>query len=196
VVRAPLSGIVSKRTANEGDVVVPGAPLVSIIDPASIHLEASVPAEALTALRVGAPVEFRMGGYSDEVFTGRIDRISPAADSVTRQVRIAVAIPNVSGRLVAGLFAEGRVTAVSREGLVVPATAVDMNGSDAWVSRIHDGRVERIPVEVGLRDERKARVEIRQGVSEGDALLAGGAQAIAPGTSVSIEGATEMAAAQ
>jgi membrane fusion protein, multidrug efflux system len=187
IVRAPLSGIVSKRAVNTGDVVAPATPLASIIDPSSMQLEALVPSEALPMVRVGARVEFHVAGYPGEVFTGRIDRISPIADAVTRQVRSYVSVPNPSGRLVAGLFAEGRVTAASREGLVVPATAVDMNGSRPRVLRVRDGRVEQVPVEVGLRDDRHARVEIRLGVDEGDTVLDGAAQAIAPGTPVSVE---------
>jgi membrane fusion protein (multidrug efflux system) len=193
-VRAPLTGVVSKRAANAGDVVAIGAPLVTIVDPSSMQLEASVPSDALSAVRRGAPVEFRVSGNSEQTFQGRIDRIAPAADPVTRQVRIYVSVPNTSPQLVAGLFAEGRIAAASRNGLVVPATAVEMNDSGAWVSRLRDGRVERVPVAVGLRDERHARVEIRFGVDEGDALLGGPAQTIAPGTPVSVQRDSRTAA--
>jgi RND family efflux transporter MFP subunit len=196
VVRAPLGGVVSTRTANAGDVVAPGAPLLTIIDPSTMQLEASVSSEALADLRVGAPVEFRIDGYGAYTFNGRIDRINPAADPVTRQVQIYVSVLNASRRLVAGLFAEGRVAAASRRGLVVPATAVDMNGEDPWVLRLRDGRTERVPVALGLRDEQQARVEIRLGLAEGDLLLSGAGQLIAPGTPVSVERESRSAAAR
>src|SRR5207237_9589523 len=156
-VRAPLSGVVSNSAATAGDVVAPGAPLVTIIDPSSMQFEASVPSDSLSAVRRGAPVEFRTSGDSGQRFAGRMDRIAPAADPVTRQVRIYVSVPNTSRQLVAGLFAEGRIDAASRHGLVVPSTAVEMNDRGAWVSRLRSGRVERVPVAVGLRDERDAR---------------------------------------
>jgi RND family efflux transporter MFP subunit len=194
IVRAPLTGVVSKRAANSGDVVAPGAPLVSIIDPTSMQLQASVPSDALSLVRPGVPVEFRTSGDPDHVYEGRIDRIAPAADPVTRQVQIYVSVPNTSRQLVAGLFAEGRIAAASRHGLVVPATAVATNDRGAWVSRVRNGRVERVPVGVGLRDERHARVEIRFGVDEGDALLGGLAQTIPPGTPVSVRHASRTAA--
>jgi hypothetical protein len=59
---------------------------------------------------------------------------------------------------------------------------------------VRAGRVERVPVAVGLRDERDARVEIRFGVEEGDAILTGAAQTIPPGTPVSVRGDTRAAA--
>jgi membrane fusion protein (multidrug efflux system) len=193
-VRAPLAGVVSKRAANAGDVVAIGAPLVTIIDPSSLQFEASVPSDSRSAVRLGVPVEFRTSGDPEQRFHGRIDRISPTADPVTRQVRIYVSVPNTSRQLVAGLFAEGRIAAASRDGLVVPTTAVETNDSGAWVSRVRAGRVERVPVAVGLRDERDARVEIRFGVEEGDAILTGAAQTIPPGTPVSVRGDTRAAA--
>jgi membrane fusion protein (multidrug efflux system) len=192
VVRAPFTGVVSSRTVNTGDVVAPGAPLMSIIDPSSMQLEAAVPSDALDELRIAAPVEFRIAG-SDEVFRGRIERISPVADPVTRQVRIHVSIPNSSRRLVAGLFAEGRVMAESRETLVAPAAAVDMHSNTPSVMRLRDGTAEQVPVQIGLRDERGSRVEIRLGLAEGDALLIGAAQAIAPGTPVQLANSPRVA---
>lgn len=186
VLRAPITGIVSDRPVNRGDVVAPGAPIATIIDPSSMRLDASVSSSALADLRVNAPVEFRVRGYGDQTFSGHIERISPIADPVTRQVAIYVSIPNSAGRLVAGLFAEGRVTSEARQGLVVPANAVGTSGSEAWVLRVRDGKAERVAVEVGLRDERAARVELRSGVAEGDVLLTGAAQAVTPGTPVRI----------
>jgi RND family efflux transporter MFP subunit len=186
VIRAPITGIVSDRPVNRGDVVAPGAPIVTIIDPSSMRLDAAVPSEALSSLRVDAPVEFRVRGYGDQVFSGHIERISPAADPVTRQVPIYVSVPNTAGRLVAGLFAEGRVTSEAREGLIVPATAVQRQGSSAWVLRVQNGKAERVQVNVGLIDERAGQVELTSGVAEGDLLLTGAAQAVTPGTPVRV----------
>jgi membrane fusion protein, multidrug efflux system len=184
IIRAPFAGIVSRRTVNAGDVVSAGTELFRIIDPSSMRLEASVPSEDLSQLRVGAAVEFSVRGY-DNPFQGRIERIAPQADSTTRQVPIYVSIPNVGGRLVAGLFAEGRVVSQSAAGLVVPMNAV--NTKDApWVLRVSDNKTERVPVQLGLRDARTERVQIVEGLTEGDILLRGTAQGIAPGTSVQV----------
>jgi RND family efflux transporter MFP subunit len=185
VVRSPISGIVADRPVNAGDVVSPGTALFTIIDPSSMRLNASVPSDALASLRVGAPVEFTVRGY-ETPFEGRIDRISPQADAATRQVPIFVGVVNAGGRLVAGLFAEGRVVSGSAEGLVVPLNAVNTAEDAAWVLRVAGGRTERVPVTLGLRDPRTERVQIVSGVSEGDVLLRGAAQGITPGTAVTV----------
>lgn len=185
IVRAPFDGIVADRPVNAGDVVTPGTALFMIIDPSSMRLEASVPSEELALLRIGAPVQFQVRGYG-QPFDGRIDRISPQADPATRQVPIFVSIPNKSGRLVAGLFAEGRVVSEASDGLVVPANAVNESQGGAWVLRVADGKAERVDVKVGLRDHRTERVELVSGVKEGDTLLRGAAQGITPGTPVAV----------
>ena len=186
VIRAPFSGIVSKRTVNVGDVVSPGTELFTIIDPSSMRLEASVPSEDLQALRVGVVVEFMVRGY-DKPFQGRIERIAPQADATTRQVPIYVSIPNEGGRLLAGLFAEGRVVSQSAAGLIVPVNAVNTtNPSQPWVLRVAEGKTEKVDVSLGLQDPRSERVQVASGLSEGDTLLRGAAQGITPGTRVQV----------
>ena len=183
VIVAPLSGIVSDRAVNRGDVVTVGMPLFTIVDLSSLRLEAAVPSEELGLLKVGVPVEFTVRGYS-EPLSGRIERIAPQADPATRQVTIFVAIPNVGGRLVSGLFAEGRVVSASADGLVVPMNAVDTSGPTPFVLRAAGGKAEKVEVTLGLRDTRTERVEVKTGLSEGDVILRGAAQGITPGTAV------------
>lgn len=185
VIRSPINGVVSDRAVNAGDVVSPGTALFTIIDPRSMRLEASVPSEELGVLRVGATVQFSVRGY-EQPFHGRIERISPQADSVTRQVPIFVAIPNVGGRLVSGLFAEGRVVSAAANGLIVPENAVNTNDGSPWVLRVSGGKAEKVNVTIGLRDPRTERVEIKAGLNEGDIVLRGAAQGITPGTPVNV----------
>jgi RND family efflux transporter MFP subunit len=185
VLRAPISGVVSDRAVNVGDVVSPGTAMFTIIDPSSMHLEASVPSDQLGALRIGAAVQFKVRGY-DQLFEGRIERISPATDPSTGQVPIFASIPNSAGRLVAGLYAEGRVVTDSATGLILPTDAVNTAADAPWVLRAAGGKTERVPVQLGLRDPRTERVQILSGVNEGDVVLRGAAQGITPGAPVQV----------
>jgi RND family efflux transporter MFP subunit len=187
VLRAPIDGILAHKPVNIGDVVSVGAELFTIIDPSSMRLEASVPSDDLKFLRIGATVDFTVRGY-DQAFQGKITMIAPQADPVTRQVPIYVSIPNPGGRLVAGLFAEGRVVSQSAQGLVVPINAVNVTEPTPWVLRVTNGKAERVDVMLGLRDPRTEQVLVTSGVSNGDTLLRGAAQGIAPGTAVELSG--------
>ncbi|MHB0949575.1 MAG: efflux RND transporter periplasmic adaptor subunit [Gemmatimonadaceae bacterium] len=186
-VRAPFTGVVSVRQVSAGDVVSPGAPMFGIVNPATMRLEASVPAEAVGAVRLGMPVEFSVSGYGGRRFTGRITRVSPTADPVTRQVGIIASIPNAGATLVGGLFAEGRVASEQKTGLVVPASAIDERGIRPMVLRLKAGKAEAVPVSVGVQDQASETVEISApGITVGDTVLLGAARAISPGTPVRV----------
>ena len=185
-VRSPIAGVVSARPVSSGDVVTIGMPLFTVVDPASMRLEASVPAGDLSAVRIGAPVRFTVSGYPGRTFQGTIQRINPSADPVTRQVPVVVSIPNGGGVLVSGLFAEGRVQAEARQGITVPVGAVDERGVTATVLRLRAGRTERVPVTLGARSTETDRVEVVGGLSPGDTLLVGAAVTTTPGTPVRV----------
>lgn len=185
-VAAPFTGVVSARHSNAGDIVSPGAPLFTIVDPSTMRLEASVPASALADVRVGLPVEFTVSGYGSRRFTGRVTRVNPAADPATRQVRIIATIPNAGAALVSGLFAEGRVASETRTAPLVPAGAVDERGVRPTVMRVRNGKVERVEVELGLHDAQTEMVEIAAGLVAGDTVLLGTARGLSPGTPVRI----------
>jgi len=193
-VTAPFAGVVSERPVSAGDVVQPGTALYTVVDPSSLQLEAAVPAEQLTRLKVGSPVVFTVTGYANHTFRGQIARINPSADPTTRQVRVYAEIPNPGNDLVAGLYAEGRIESESRNGLVVPTAAIDRRLARPAVLLVRDGKVARVDVELGLADDREQKVEVRRGVQAGDVVLLGAAQTIQPGTPVRLAPAVQEAA--
>lgn len=194
VVRAPFAGVVSHRAVAAGDTVQPGSELFTLVDPKRMRLAAQVPAERLAELHIGTPVDFTIAGLPGR-FEGRIERINPVVDPTTRQVEIHVSLPNDAGRLVGGLYAEGRVAAAARDVLAVPEAAIDRATGEAGVLRVAGGTVERVPVELGITDEESERVEVKRGVAEGDLLLIGAARGITPGAKVRVDAAAPAGAA-
>jgi RND family efflux transporter MFP subunit len=190
---APFSGVISERAVSAGDVVQPGTALFTVVDPSSMRLEASIPAEQLAQVRIGVPVTFTVNGYPGRTLIGKVTRINPTADPATRQVRIIASIPNTSGVLVGGLFATGRLASESKSGLIAPVSAIDQRSSIPAVMRIRQGKVERVPVQLGLRDEGAERIQITAGVQAGDTLLLGAAQGISSGTAIKVSAPADKA---
>jgi RND family efflux transporter MFP subunit len=190
-VRAPFPGVVATRSARVGDNVQPGTPLVTVVDPASLRLEAQVPVDQMSAIRVGTPVLFTVSGITDRQFRGTVTRVSPAVDPATRQVPLVVRLPNTGGTLVSGLFADGRVATTSRAGITVPTRAIDQRGLRPLVYRIKQGRIERLEVELGFEDPVTERTEVRSGLMAGDTVVLGSAQGLPVGTAVRISATAE-----
>lgn len=185
-VRAPFAGVVSERQASAGDVVSPGSPLFTVIDPARLQFEAAIPAARLGEVKPGAHVDFTVTGF-DRPFEGEIERVNPAVDPGTGQVRLYVDVKNAEGRLISGLYAQGRVATESTSTLSAPASAVDVTSTPPTVMRVVDGKVERVPVEVALRDDVAGAVGFESGVREGDVLVLGSARAtLAEGAPVKV----------
>ena len=186
-VHAPFRGVVSKKSVAPGDTVQPGTPLYTVVDPTRMRLVAHVPAEGIAGLQVGTPVDFVVAGLGSKPFTGTVQRINPVADPTTRQVEIHVALLNEGGRLVSGLYAEGRVATAVHDALAVPAAAIDRTLGTPALLRVANGRVERVPVQLGIADENSEKVEVLSGVAQGDVVLLGAARAITPGAKVVVQ---------
>jgi RND family efflux transporter MFP subunit len=185
LVRAPITGVVSDRPVDAGDVVQVGAELFRIVDLGSLRLEATVPAAEIDRLKIGMPVEFGVSGF-DRRFTGRVERINPSVDPATGQVRIYVSIPNEEQSLVAGLFAEGRVATDEKKAIAVPLDAIDQRGTTPMLHVVKGGKVKHLPVRLGVRDESTDLVEVASGVTPGDTVLLGSAQGVIEGATIRI----------
>ena len=183
IIRSPFAGVVSERAVSPGDIVSPGSAMFTVIDPRSLRVEASVPTAALADVRVGAPVLFTVNG-SDRVLEGKVTRVSPMVDPQTKQVRLLASVPNSAGVLVAGLFVEGRVASQKRVGVLVPESAVDQTGIVPTLMRLKGGKVEKVDVQLGVRDEAAAAFEVTSGIASGDTVLLGAARGISIGSSV------------
>jgi RND family efflux transporter MFP subunit len=183
-VRAPFNGVISERRVSQGDVVTLGAPLLTVIDPSSMRLRAEVPSRALPLLAVGTDVEFTVRGLPDRTFRGSIERVGPAADAATRQIPLLVSLPNPTGQLVAGLFAEGQISVHRENGLVLPSAALEDAPGRPKVRRVANNRVEIVDVTLGVEDAAGERVQITSGLAPGDRVLTGAARSLPAGTPV------------
>jgi RND family efflux transporter MFP subunit len=166
-VRAPADGVVSRRTARVGALASAIAePMFRIIEKGEVELEADVPEAQLAAVRVGQPAEVTAAGYPE--ITGRVRLISPEIDKATRLGRVRVALDGDNLRI--GAFARGTIVTATGRGLAVPASAVLYADEGAYVQTVKDGVVAARPVKTGLRSA--DLIEIREGLAEGDVVIA------------------------
>jgi membrane fusion protein, multidrug efflux system len=171
-VRAPFDGVVVERKASVGDTVQVGKELLKVIDPRSMRFEGLVTADRMSELKVGQTVAFRVNGFNQTDFVGKVRRIDAAANATTRQVEVMVAFNEpASAPRVAGLFAEGRVETGSAEGLMLPDNVVVRSGDSAHVWRVGDGRMAKVPLKLGERDARSGDWLVVSGVGVGERLL-------------------------
>jgi len=171
-VRAPFDGVVSERKISVGDTVQVGRELIKVIDPTSMRFEGQVSADRLGELKLGQPVAFRINGFGDAEFRGKLARIDAAANATTRQVElIAEFNDRAKAPQVAGLYAEGRVESTDRKALVLNEGSVQRQGDSAFVWKVAGNQLKKVPVTLGERDERRGEVVIASGLALGDEVL-------------------------
>ena len=171
VLVAPFSGMVSNRYAQPGERVALDARVVSVVDLSRLQLEAAVPPAAIGQVRAGQPISFRVEGFGERAFDGRIERINPSANPGSRSIAVYAVIDNRDGVLRGGMFAQGMLT-LSRvnDALAVPASAVRESVGQTYVYSIVDGMVKRRNVKVGAADA-AGRVQVLEGLAAGDRIV-------------------------
>jgi RND family efflux transporter MFP subunit len=172
-VRAPFDGVVSDRKVSAGDTAQIGKELVKVIDPRSLRFEGLVSADRLAEVAVGQEVRFRVNGYPNAEFLGRVRRVDAAANATTRQLEVLVDFADEKAPRVAGLYAEGRIVAAGRGVPTLPEASVVRVGEKAYVWRVdaQQKKLARVPVELGERDARRGEYPLRGGLAEGDRIL-------------------------
>ncbi|CAN7376350.1 MULTISPECIES: efflux RND transporter periplasmic adaptor subunit [Duganella] len=171
VVRAPFDGIVSERKVSNGDTAQVGKELIKVIDPHSMRFEGLVSADKIGVVKVGQPVLFRVNGYPGQSFSGKVKRVDPAANAVTRQVEVLVDFSEQAQPRVAGLYAEGRVESETSSALMIPPSALIQAGDSNYVWRIKGGALAKVPLTVGARDDRTGRWQVLSGLATGDMVV-------------------------
>ena len=171
-VRAPFDGVVSERKVSVGDTVQVGRELVKVIDPNSMRFEGQVSADRLGELKLGQPVSFRINGFGDADFRGKVARIDAPANATTRQVELIAEFDDkAKAPQVAGLYAEGRVESADRRALVLAEGSIVRQGDNAFVWKVVGTQLKKVAVTLGERDSRRGEVVIASGLAMGDQVL-------------------------
>ncbi|MFC3106768.1 efflux RND transporter periplasmic adaptor subunit [Undibacterium arcticum] len=170
-VRAPFAGVVSERKVSAGDTAQIGKELVKVIDPTSMRFEGLVSADKISSVKIGQAVNFRVNGYAQQEFSGKVKRVDPAANATTRQVEVLVGFADGNQPGVSGLYAEGRIEAGSTPTLMIPDAALVRNGDKTFAWRVAGGTVQKISLVLGERDQRRGDYVVRSGLAEGDQVL-------------------------
>lgn len=173
-VTSPIGGVLQQLDVREGMTLAAGQTLATINGLRTVWLEVAVPEAEGKGLSTGQQVEARLPAFPGEVLSGIIAAILPLANLDSRTLRVRVELANPDGRLRPGLTAQVRLTRpAERDALLVPSEAVIRSGRRALVMLAEDkGRYR--PVEVRLGAEAEGKVEVLEGLAEGQQVVASG----------------------
>jgi membrane fusion protein, copper/silver efflux system len=153
--------------------VMAGQTLAEITGFSPIWLEAAVPERQAATVRVGQPVSATLTAFPEERFSGPIIAILPSAQDASRTITVRAQLPNASGRLKPGMFAQVSLTPDTRRALLVPSEAVIRTGRRTIVM-VKQDEGGFMPAEVRIGREAGGRTEVLAGLSAGDQVVTSG----------------------
>jgi membrane fusion protein (multidrug efflux system) len=195
--RAPFSGVVTAKRLNDGEVFLlapggAGAPtIVSMMQINPLKLILNVSENNLKDVKLNQTVEIKSDIFPNEVYKGNISRINPAVNPASRTFEVEVRIPNPNEKLKPGMFVRARILIGKSEGIIVNrSAALKQLGSTAYYGFIVKDNVAK-RVELTLGKEFDSKVEIINGLNEGDYLVTRGQGLLKDGSKVEIKAKAE-----
>ncbi|HQR29019.1 MAG TPA: efflux RND transporter periplasmic adaptor subunit [Anaeromyxobacteraceae bacterium] len=193
-IRAPFDGRIAIRQVELGQVLGAGAPVASIQSVTPIHVEFSLPQQALARLKVGQPVHVHSDTFPGATWNGKVSTVNTEVDVATRNVKVRATVPNDDGRLRPGMFASVEVLSPTQvEVLVVPATAVlyAPYGDSVYVVEKKtgaDGKEQLVAQQrfVRLGERRGDLVAVENGLKAGEMVVSSGAFKLRSGATVTV----------
>ncbi len=186
---SPVSGAIEKKYINPGAYVEAPTMVFSVVDNQRLELESPVPSAQIGQVRSGQRVTFRVNSFPGVTFEGQVIEVGPVVDTLTRSAKVRIRVDNSSGRLKAGMFAEGEIqTGVQQQAIVIPAAAVDRSSgsaADSYVYLVENGKAVRRAVRMGR--EVDSKIEVTGGLKPGEMLVAEQRIELADGTRVEAE---------
>ncbi|MDZ7757313.1 MAG: efflux RND transporter periplasmic adaptor subunit [Rhodohalobacter sp.] len=187
VIRAPFSGIVSSKFVSEGDMAAPGHPLVSVADPGSVKITATVAESQITTLEEGSIVTVSVSAAGVSNIPARLTAVSQAGDPISRQFSIEAVIDDseISNNLKVGMFAQIGVKTGQAESLTIPADAIVRRGQLTGIYTISENN-RAVLRWVRLGENLGDSVEILTGLKPGEQYVYAPGQSLRQGQLLSV----------
>ena len=189
-IRSPIDGYVTDRPLYPGEMAAAGTSLVTVMDTSQVIAKAHIPQPDAALLKVGDKATLTVPGENDSV-EGKVTIISPALDPSSTTVEVWVQAANRKQRLKPGTSVQVSMIAQTvNDAIAIPSESLltAQDGSITVMVIGSDNRAHQTTVKTGVRGGGK--IQIVDGLKEGERVISSGAYALPDKTKVTIEAAT------
>lgn len=184
-ITSPLTGTVTNRYVNPGEIVAPGAPLLTVAEMAVLKLQGTVGQEVVPLLAVGQKVGVTVDAFPGKEFQGEITQVGPVAAPTGQRFPVEVKVAN-PGELKPGMTARAVIRLTGPEGIIIPASAVRYEAGEAFVFVLEaSGLARRRAVTLGLQDGERATV--LKGLAAGERVAVSNVGVLQDGMLIRVE---------
>ena len=183
---APISGVVTARNYDSGDMYSQGQPVLTIEQINPVKVMVNISEVYYKKVFKGMPVDIELDAYEGETFYGKVTIVYPTVDQSTHTFPVEVTINNSSQRVRPGMFARATVNFGDKNHVLVPDEALvkQIGAGDRYVYIYKNGKVSYNKVELGKHIG--TQYEILSGVNPGDDVVIAGQSRLANGKEVEV----------
>lgn len=187
VLRAPISGVITARNYDRGDMYSMGSPIYVLQQITPVKILVGVTESDYTKVKVGQEVSLTVDAFPDRTFKGRVNRLYPVMESASHTFNVEVVVTNSDRVLRPGMYARVTISFGSNLSVTLPDEAVvkQLGSGQRYVYILSgDGTVRSSEVTLGKHDGET--YEILSGVEEGDVVAVGGSANLKDGSKVEV----------
>lgn len=186
---APISGYVSEKFADVGQVVAPGVPVVKIVSIHPVKVKVSIPENEISKISLGAGATVTVSALGGETYHGTVSDKGVEANPLTRSYDVKIKVDNADGRLLPGMICDVMLDLPAADGgdagkaIVLPNSAVLLDSDNqnfVWLARNGAARKQVVTV-AGMADN---GLIISGGIAPGDSVIVSGQQKVGNGSRV------------
>ena len=184
---SPITGIVTARNYDSGDMYNGGNPIYTIEEIRPVKLKVNVSESLFTKVKKGNEVDIKLDVYGDEIFKGKVSLVYPTIDPGTRTFPVEIKIANANERVRPGMFARVTMNFGTQNHVVAPDRAIvkQAGSGDRYIYVYKDGKVSYQKVILGRR--MGDQYEIISGVENGSQVVTTGQSRLTNGMAVEID---------
>ena len=186
-VKSPLSGTVGRLYLDKGGAIGLDTQVALVAKMDRVKVEFNIPEKDMVKVSKGQQVGVKVDAYPDRTFNGKVTRLSPVVDSLTRSAYAEVTLSNPHHELKPGMFAEINIVIASSKGVMVVAKEgilEDLNSGSSFVFVVEGGSAVKRYIETGIFQG--GLVEVKSGLSFGEKMIVSGHHYLKGGEKVEV----------
>jgi membrane fusion protein, multidrug efflux system len=185
---APFAGVITQRMVDPGALIQAGTPVVTLMDFSRVRLQVAVPELEASRVAVGQPVSVSTENLPGAQLEGKVSRFAYALDTSSRTMLAEVTLENPRLELRPGMLVTAKLGIERRdEAMLIPADALVLEKTNAFVYVIQGDKVAKRAIKVGFQDGKN--VEVIEGVNPGEPLARVGKRTFTDGQAVRVAAA-------
>lgn len=182
---APFSGVVAKRSVDDGENVIPGQEVVKLVKIDNVKVSVPIPENEISRISIGDKVEIVVPALNNRTFTGTIVEKGISAYPITRTYDIKASVNNSEGVLMPGMLCSLYLDNVTNSQLIViPSNVIQLDENNNTIVWINErGKAKKRIVTTGILSDKG--VQIVSGLNIGEELIIDGFQKVSEDMTVS-----------